>query len=200
MTARRVAALGAVALVVALGIVPASGAAPEGRGIDPVTISVKAPGIVARGHNFAVTVDVKADAGALDIAAQPLRLHVLLAPECGGSYLGSTGVKVMDRPLPAPATGAAYAYTAKGHSKLGRFGLQTVCVFVTDADERQYATSTGDSTVAARKGCTKQTKRLENTRKAYKNARGARRRALATKLKKTARAKKMACTPKPASA
>ncbi len=196
MSLRRAPILLGAALLSGVILVSSAQAGGERRGIDPVTIDVKAPGVVARAHNFSVTVKVTADAGALDIAPQPLRLHVLLASECGGSFAGTTGTKVMDRPLPAPVAGSAYSYTAKGRSALPNIGTRIVCVFVSDADERQYATSTGDSTVAATKSCTKQTKKLAKTRRAFKGAHGDRRHRLAKKLHDVKRAQKRACTPK----
>ena len=60
--------------------------------IEPVTITATAPEpLVAAGTPFKLEVAVEAEAGALDIAARPLRVRVKLAPECGGSFIGTPG-------------------------------------------------------------------------------------------------------------
>ncbi len=170
-------------------------AANVGASVDPVRLALTTPAKVALRTHFTVGVRISADVGAFDIAAQPLRLHVLLEPECGGSFEGSTGPKVIDRPLPAPTAGKAYTFTARARSALRHFSPQTLCVFVTDAEQRQFGTST-EVTVAATRSCTRSTRRLTGVRRALKRATGDRRRRLRTRARSTARRKRSLC-PRP---
>jgi hypothetical protein len=148
--------LALLAAIAGAAILPAAAAAQE----EPVELTVSAPQVVAANKPIKVRVAVTAEAGALDIAAQPLRLRVALEPECGGSFAGTSGPKVIDREIPAPAPGASYSFTGRAHPKAHRpFGPKTVCAFVEDSQERQFATST-DTVVDVSKACTRATRRF----------------------------------------
>jgi phosphatidylinositol-3-phosphatase len=137
----RKAALAAIAAAgtIALGL----SAAPAGAELEePVSVFAEAPGTVTAGSPFRLEVEVKAEPGALDVAAQPLRLRVKAAPECGGSFAGSEGPTLLDRVLPAAAAGAAYDEKVSARAVLGQRGEETLCAFVEDDEERQFATDT----------------------------------------------------------
>ena len=162
---------------------------------EPVTVTVSAPTAVALNARLTVQVSVEADAGALDIAAQPLRLRVRLEPECGGSFAGTEGPTAIDSVLPAPSPGAPYSATATGSVRLGSPGAETVCAFLEDAQERQFATDT-ESTVVVGPACTSATqniarlrrrsarlqRRAAHLRRARRHAHGRKRRALTKRL------------------
>lgn len=121
-------------------------AQPAAAALDePVSVTAQAPEAVAAGVAFPLRVDIAAEAGALDVAAQPLRLRVRFAPECGGSFAGTEGPTAIDRVLPAPAPGAAYAQSVSVKTKIGAPGPETVCAFLEDSDERQFATDTEET-------------------------------------------------------
>ncbi|MGN6217780.1 MAG: alkaline phosphatase family protein [Solirubrobacterales bacterium] len=138
---RRAAVLSLAALgALLLGAQPAAAALDE-----PVSVTAQAPAVVAAGTAFPLEVGVEAEAGALDIADQPLRLRVRFAPECGGSFAGTEGPTAIDRVLPAPSAGAPYAQSVSIKAKIGAPGPETVCAFLEDRDERQFATDTEET-------------------------------------------------------
>lgn len=162
---------------------------------EPVIVTVSAPAAVALNAPLTVRVSVEADAGALDIAAQPLRLRVRLEPECGGSFAGTDGPTAIDSVLPAPAPGAPYSATATGSIRLSSPGAETVCAFLEDAQERQFATNTESTLVvgpacasAARKiarlrgRSTKLRRHVAHLRRARRHAHDRRRQALSRRL------------------
>lgn len=144
---------------------------------------------VARLHQpLRVTVAVTADAGVLDIATAPLRIAVKLASECGGSYPGTPGTVLLDRPLtPQPVTGEAYSAQATGSGRPTSYGAQSVCVFLDEeGDERQFATDTSDQ-VDVSEPCTARASRYDAARRALARARRERRRRLVAKRSGAAR-------------
>jgi hypothetical protein len=179
-------------------------AAPAGAALlEPVTITATAPEPrIAAGTPFKLEVAVAAEAGTLDIAAQPLRVRVKLAPECGGSFAGTPGPAAFEQMLPAPAAGAAYSQLLKGKATATSPGIDVVCAFLEDAQERQFATDTEEEVTVLSAGAVKQCaaatkqlktakrklKRLEHRihklRKQVKKAQGAHRKALVRKLHK----------------
>lgn len=176
--------LAAVAALVAAG--PAAAALEE-----PVSVTATAPATVAAGTPFGLEVTVAAEPGALDIAAQPLLLRVRAAPECGGSFAGTEGPTLLDRTLPAPSPGARYEQHVSATAKLGETGLETVCAFVEDSQERQFATDTEEELTVV-PGCGVSGRRLaainrklrgsahqlRRVKQKLRHADGARRRAL----------------------
>lgn len=155
---------GAGALVAAaLGAATASAAPFE----EPVSVTATAPPSVSAGVPFQLQVEVAAAAGALDIAAPPLRLRVKFEPECGGSFAGTEGPVAIDRVLPAPAPGAAYTQTISSSATLGALGPETVCAFLEDGQERQFATDTEEElTVVA--GCATAKQTLKKLKRSLK--------------------------------
>jgi hypothetical protein len=130
-----VAALsGAVALLAASNVASAA--------LEPMTITATAPSSTVVGSPFEIQVAVEAEPGALDIAATPLRVRVKLAPECGGSFAGTPGPAALEATLPPPAPGQPYAQTISGQVTETEPGTDTICTFLEDAQERQFATDT----------------------------------------------------------
>ncbi len=129
-----------LALAVAL---LAGSATPAARGdVDPVRLTVRAPERVAVGAPLKVSVRVDTDPGALDTRDGNIRMQVRLATgECGGSYLGTTGRTVIDAVLrPQPSPGASYTASAAGTTRPPKTGTLTVCAFLDDSEDRQFAT------------------------------------------------------------
>ena len=164
---------------------------------EPVSVTAQAPAAVAAGTAFPLQVDVAAEAGALDIAAQPLRLRVRFSPECGGSFAGTEGPTAIDRVLPAPTAGAPYAQSVSVKAKLGAPGPETICAFLEDSSERQFATDTEETLTvvppcsAAKRKVGKLKRRLarldrklRKLRRAKHHAHGAKRRQLGKKIHK----------------
>jgi hypothetical protein len=123
----------------AAALLPAAVAGADS--FNPITLTVSV-GHVARLHRpLRIRVAVTADAGVLDTATAPLRVQVKLAAECGGVFDGTPGPVLLDKRLnPQPATGRPYAASVSGSGKPQAYGLQTVCVFLTEeVDGRQFA-------------------------------------------------------------
>lgn len=190
---RRRGAILLAAAVIALAIPLLLAATGEARrSDDPVVVSVTAPKVVAAKTYFKVRFRVSADAGALGIANGQVRLRARLEPECGGSYAGTVGPKVIDRGLAAPPAGAPLSFKTKARIRVKKFAPQTVCAFVEDTDGRQFATSVEVPVVVSRP-CTKATRRLTRLRRAVKHADGARHRRLASKVKRARKRQRRAC-------
>jgi hypothetical protein len=196
---RRGAAVVLGALTALLVVAATAGAAL----LEPVTITATAPEPqIAAGAPFKLEVAVEAEPGALDIAAQPLRVRVKLAPECGGSFIGTAGAAALEQALPAPTAGAAYKQLVTGKVTAASAGPEVVCAFLEDATERQFATDTEEEVTVLAAGAVKQCsaatnqlttakrklKRLEHRihklKKRVKKAHGAHRKALVRKLHK----------------
>lgn len=126
------------ALAAALALLASAATADS---FTPVRLNITiAP--VARLHKpLAVTVAVSADPGVLDGSEGPMRIEVRLAGECGGDFQTTPGDVLLNQQLsPQPATGRAYTATASGSGRPGAYGVQTVCVYLEDADiGRVYA-------------------------------------------------------------
>lgn len=137
-----------LAATAALGLALGGYAGAQG---ELVRLKVRAPDSVPAKTRFAVTVRVAANAGALDIAAKPLRLRARMAPRCGATIGTSKGPTVIDRKLsPPPRAKTRYRFAASGRVRIRRPGRRTVCAFLVDADQRQFATSV-DTVVRVRK-------------------------------------------------
>jgi hypothetical protein len=185
---RRAAALLLAALAAALlGAQPAAAELAE-----PVSVTATAPSAVQRGVAFPLTVDVEAEPGALDVAAQPLRLRVRFAPECGGSFAGTEGPTALDRVLPAPSAGAAYAKTVSAKTKIGLLGPETVCAFLEDGNERQFATDT-EETLTVVPPCRAAKRRLARLKRQLRHAPKRKRHHLKKRLRKARRLVRLAC-------
>lgn len=164
-----VALLGTGAMLAAIGAASASAAPFE----EPVSVTANAPAAVGAGVPFQLQVEVAAEAGALDIAAAPLRLRVKFEPECGGSFAGTEGPVAIDRVLPAPAPGGAYSQTITASPTLGPLGPETVCAFLEDGQERQFATDTEEELTVVKDGaaavtCARATNTLKRLKRSLK--------------------------------
>ena len=173
---------------VCAGVVPAVASA------EPVSLRVHAPDRAAAHEPFPVRVAVVANASALDVAIQPLRLQVRLAPECGPTFAGTDGPTVIDRKLtPAPVADVRYHESFKSHARVG-LGTYDVCAFLIEhGDNRQFATAV-DTEVAVTQRCTKATRKLDRLRGKLDRANSpARRQALRPKVDAARRAKQRSC-------
>lgn len=143
---RRFSALALAGAGLIGGVVPAALA-----DIDPVRVTVSAPAKVYVGSKATIRVTVDADKGAFAGSSAPIRVRARLARNCGSSYEGTTGRTVVDAALnPQPSSGSTLHAVATGKPKLTKRGTNSLCVFVTDAEERQFAEDT-DSTITVKK-------------------------------------------------
>ncbi len=186
---RRTAALLLAVLAGALlGAQPAAAELAE-----PVSVTATAPQAVQRGVAFPLTVDVEAEPGALDIAAPPLRLRVRFAPECGGSFAGTEGPTAIDRALPAPGAGSPYSKTVATKTKIGALGPETVCAFLEDSQERQFATDT-EETLRVVPPCRAAKRKLARLKRQLRHASSKHKRhRLKKRLRKARRQVRLAC-------
>jgi hypothetical protein len=145
--------------------------------LEPVTVTAKAPQSATTGAPFEIQVAVEAEPGALDIAAAPLRVRVKLAPECGGSFAGTPGPAVLDTTLSPPTPGQPYAQSVSAQATEPDPGTDTICAYLEDAQERQFATDTGaevnfkppsNPPAAAKQQCTNATRHLVVTKRNLK--------------------------------
>lgn len=180
------------ALLAALGLL-AGCATASADSLDPVSLSVSAPSVASRHAALRATVGVTADPGVLDVRAAPLRIRAKLAPECGGSFTGTTGPTVIDAALsPQPAAGKAYTATVTGKRKPAAYGTFTLCVFLEEeGDNRQFATDT-DSTVAVTHTCTSASDRYATLKRRLATARKHRSRSVASLRRRAVRAQRTA--------
>jgi hypothetical protein len=175
---------------------PLFGAGPAAAELgEPVTLTPSAPEVVAVNQPFRLKVEVEADVGALGIADPPLRLRVRMGPRCGGSFAGTEGTTVFDEVLPAPGP-RRYDLTYETRAKLTAIGTETVCAFLEDSEERQFATDV-ETTVTAASGCTvarrrvtqgrralaRANRRLATLRRHQRHSHGAERRALTVRVR-----------------
>ena len=130
----------------ALGLVAAGADAGALAGADsftPIRLGLTVAPVARRHVKLPVTIQISADAGALDPATAPLRIQVKLAAECGGTYQYTPGTVLLDQALsPQPTKGRAYSVTAKG-SAAPAFGEQTLCVWLNEeGEDRTFASDT----------------------------------------------------------
>lgn len=132
------------AALLALTVAFAGVALAAADSFTPVRLVVTVASTVKRHQPLAIKVVVSADKGALDPATAPLWLRVKLAGECGGTFAGTPGVKVLDLRLrPQPRRGRPYAITVKGSVKPVRAGRMTVCAYLQEqGDNRMFADDT----------------------------------------------------------
>jgi hypothetical protein len=186
---RRAAALGAVLA----GVMPTGLAGADS--FTPVRLAITTTPIARLHSPLAITVRVSADPGALDTRSGPLRIHVKLAAECGGTYQYTSGVVLLDKQLsPQPSTGYAYSALARGSGKPSAYGVRTVCAWLDDGDNRTFQ-SDQSTQVNVSASCTHAAARYDTARR-QRRRRGAaaerrRRRTIAT----ARRAARRACGP-----
>ena len=179
MTAVRRAATLAALLAAAL---PASLAGADS--FTPVRLTITVPPIARLHVPLAVTVRVSADPGALDTRSGPLRVHVKLASECGGTYQYTSGAVLLDKPLsPQPSTGRAYSAVARGAGKPLAYGVQTVCAWLDEEGDNRTFASDQSLQVNVSPSCTHAAARYDSLRRSRPRlgapARRRRQRALA---------------------
>lgn len=119
--------------------------------IDPVRLTITSPASVTAGKRASIRVTVDADAGAFNSSSAPIRVRAKLARACGADFEGTSGRVAIDKPLnPQPTTDVAFHAVAKGRPKLTRRTTYALCVFVTDGEDRQFASDV-DTTIKVRK-------------------------------------------------
>jgi hypothetical protein len=167
--------------------------APAAASAEPISLRVHAPERAAAHTAFDVRVAVVANAGALDIAAKPLRLQVRLAPACGATFAGTEGPTVMNRKLePPPVADVRYDESFTGRARAG-LGSYSLCAFlVQHGDGRQFATSV-DTPVDVTKRCTKATRKLDRLERKLRHADPSSRPSLRHRVRAAKRAEKRAC-------
>jgi hypothetical protein len=181
-----------------LAVIVTGGPSTSVAGADsftPVQLSI-AVAPVARLHSpLAVTVNVSADAGALDNRTGPLRVRVKLATECGGTFQYTSGTVLLDKPLsPQPSAGHAYSGGAAGAGKPGAYGNQTVCVWLDDSQHRTCA-SDQSTQVNVSPACTAAAARYDSARRQRRRRTAAARRRQQRTLAADLAAARKACGP-----
>lgn len=189
MTAVRRAATLAAFLAAAL---PASLAGADS--FTPVRLTITVPPIARLHVPLAVTVRVSADPGALDTRSGPLRVHVKLASECGGTYQYTSGAVLLDKPLsPQPSTGRAYSAVARGAGRPLAYGVQTVCTWLDD-DNRMFE-SDQSVQVNVSPSCTHAAARYDSLRRSRPRPGAAARRRRQRALAAAQRSARKVCGP-----
>jgi hypothetical protein len=190
----------AIALGVALaGLMPASLAGADS--FTPVRLGITVTPVARRHVKLPITVQVSADAGALDPATAPLRLQVKLASECGGTYQYTPGTVLVDRRLsPQPTKGQPYSATVKGGGKPTAFGAQTVCVFLNEEGDNRTFASDQSTLVNVSKPCTTKATRYDKARRALRRLKRHRHtqrklKRAKHKVRRTRKAARRACGP-----
>jgi hypothetical protein len=168
----RAAALALVAGILAL---PSSPAAADS--FNPINVALEFTPVARLHAKFQVKATIAADPGVLDIAAQPVRIGVKLAPECGSTYETTTGPAVLNQHLkPQPFVGRAYSAVITGAGRPTAYGTETLCMFVEDATGRVYANDESQQ-VTISKPCTTAGSRYDKDDKSLKKAQRRLRRA-----------------------
>ena len=178
--------------MVTAGAVLVAGATLAGAdSFTPVRLAITITPVARLAKPLAITVNVSADAGALDSATAPLRIRAKLAGECGGTFDTTPGPVLIDSELnPQPATGQPYHATARSAGRPLAYGQRTVCAFLEEeGDNRQFANDTIDPPmVDVSKPCTLAASRYDAASKSLARAkrqlRHAKRRANRARLKK----------------
>jgi hypothetical protein len=177
--------LRAAALLALAAAIPA--AAASGDSFTPVRLTVDATPVARLGKPLTVTVGVSADPGALD---PRMRVRVKLATQCGGTFQGTSGVVLVDKPLsPRPAFGHAYSGVVRGSGRPTAYGTYVVCTYLEEeGDNRMFANDNSVQTNVS-KACTTAANRYD----ALRRSRSARRRK--SQILATRRAARRACGP-----
>ncbi len=206
----RLGAIVAFATVTAALTVAFGGGLAGADSFNPVRLAITIAPVARLAKPLAITIDVSADAGALDSATAPLRIRAKLADECGGTFDTTPGPVLIDEQLnPQPATGQAYQAAGRGSGNPTAYGQKTVCAFLEEeGDNRQFANDTVDPPIVdVSKPCTVAAARydvaLKSLARAKRQLRHAERRArlkkLVAKRRKTVardrRAARSACGP-----
>ncbi len=161
----------------------------------PVRLKITVAPVARLRSPLALSVSVSADPGALDNRSGPLRVRVKLAGECGGAYPYTAGTVLLDEELsPQPNTGQAYAALARGSGRPTAYGVQTVCVWLDDADARTWA-SDQSTQVDVSRACTSSAARYDTARRKRRPRSAAARRRRQQAVAADRRAALKACGP-----
>ena len=189
--AGRRAAILALTGVTAAVTVALGGGLAGADSFTPVRLAITLAPVARLAQPLAITIDVSADAGALDTATAPLRIRAKLADECGGTFDTTPGPVLIDDQLnPQPATGQAYQATGRASGNPTAYGQKTVCAFLEEeGDNRQFANDTVNPPIVdVSKPCTVAAARYDAARRSLARAkrqlRHAKRRANRARLKK----------------
>ncbi len=187
----RLAATVAFATVTAALTVAFGGGLAGADSFNPVRLAITIAPVARLAQPLAITINVSADAGALDSGTAPLRIRAKLADECGGTFDTTPGPVLIDEQLnPQPATGQAYQATGHGSGNPTAYGQKTVCAFLEEeGDNRQFANDTVDPPIVdVSKPCTVGAARYDAARgslaRARRQLRHAKSRANRARLKK----------------
>jgi hypothetical protein len=157
------------AIAVACALVPASAGAGS---FTPVRLNISLAPVARLGAPLRVTVAVTADPGVLDGSEGPMRIGVKLAGECGGSFQTTPGVTLLNAQLnPQPATGQAYAATARGAGRPTAYGVQTVCAYLEDTDVGRVYANDESETIEVSRACTAAADRYDAAERVLTRAR-----------------------------
>jgi hypothetical protein len=159
---------GALALLAGILALPSSLAAADS--FNPIAVSLNFTPVARLHAKFQVKATIAADPGVLDVAAQPVRIGVKLAPECGSTYETTAGPAVLNQHLkPQPSVGRAYSATITGAGRPTAYGTDTLCMFIEDAIGRVYANDESQQ-VTISKPCTTAGSRYDKDDKSLKRA------------------------------
>ncbi|HTX32611.1 MAG TPA: hypothetical protein VMD09_14610 [Solirubrobacteraceae bacterium] len=168
---RAIAVAGAVAVAV-----PAATAGADS--FTPVRLQITVTPVARLHAPLSLTVHVSADPSVLDDRDGPMRMHVVLAGECGGTFAYTQGVVLVNKVLnPQPTTGRAYSAVVRGSGRPNAYGVQTVCAYLDDNYET-FATDTSNQ-VNVSQACTTAASRYDKVRRkrGHKRAKAAAKRA-----------------------
>jgi hypothetical protein len=188
----------ALGLVLA-GLMPASLAGADS--FTPVRLGITVTPKARRHAQLPITIQVSADAGALDPATAPLRIQVKLASECGGTYQYTPGTALLDARLsPQPTKSQPYSATAKGSGKPAAFGAQTVCVFLNEEGDARTFASDQSTVVNVSRPCTIKATRYDRARRSLRRIKHHRHtrqklKHAKRKVRRTHKAARRACGP-----
>lgn len=158
------AARAGTALAVALVVLLPAGLAGADS-FTPVRLQITVVPVARLHKALKITVHVSADPSVLDDRDGPMRMHVTLAQECGGSFAHTPGVVLINKQLsPQPTTGRAYAAVVQGSGKPNTYGVQTACAYLDD-DYETFATDTSNQ-VNVSQACTAAAAGYDRDRKA----------------------------------
>jgi hypothetical protein len=156
--------LGAV-LAAAIALLVAGIASADS--LTPIRLAISITPVARLRVQLPITVGVTADAAVLDDRTAPLRIRVKLAPECGGTFAGTTGPVLLDRRVtPQPTTGRPFAGGAHGSGKPSAYGLQTICVWLEEEGDSRVFASDQLTQVDVSKACTVAAQRYDQRRTA----------------------------------
>jgi hypothetical protein len=162
----------------------------------PVRLAITTTAVARLHAPLAVTVRISADPGALDTRSGPLRIHVKLAAECGGTYTDTPGVVLLDKRLsPQPSTGRPYSAVARGSGRPRAYGVQTLCTWLDDEGDGRTFESDQSTLVNVSARCTRAAARYDAARRQRRKRSAAAERRQRKTIAAARRAARRACGP-----